>query len=170
MNTILAIDPGDKESAFVLWNGAAVLAKEILPNSAFLQSIRRYEKLSILHGVAIERVASYGMPVGKEVFETCFWTGRFWEEVSRWEAMPCALIPRLAVKVAICHDSRAKDANLNRAIKDRFGADGGNGKGTKANPGVLYGIKEDLWAALALAVAVVDEPRLMEEHSASKLQ
>lgn len=43
-------------------------------------------------------------------------------------------IPRLKVKVHLCHDSRAKDANIRQAILDRFG-----GKavaiGSKRQPG-----------------------------------
>lgn len=170
---ILAIDPGEKESAYVIWDGSSILAKEILPNERFLKVLSVH--ISSPHafsGVAIERVASYGMAVGREVFETCFMIGRIWQTIINETpfdtTLPIALIPRVAVKRAICHDSRAKDANLSQAIKDRFGK-GKTGKGTKKDPSVLYGINTHLWAALALAVAVIDDPRLMSEHSAELL-
>ena len=92
----------------------------------------------------IEQVTSYGMPVGAEVFETVFWSGRFAE---RFGADQVQRIPRLKVKLHICLDSHAKDANVRQALIDRFGK-----PGTKASPGVLYGISGDLWAAVALAV------------------
>jgi hypothetical protein len=46
---------------------------------------------------------------------------------------------------------KAKDANIRQALIDIYG---GNDKaiGNKKTPGPLYGIKGDLWAALAVAV------------------
>ena len=67
---------------------------------------------------------------------------------------------RLDVKLHLCKDSRAKDANIRQALLDRFPATGG-GKtpqiGTKAQPGPLYGIKSHLWAALGVAVTFADK-------------
>jgi hypothetical protein len=61
------------------------------------------------------------------------------------------MLQRRAVKLALCGDSRAKDANIRQALIDRFG-----GKdaaiGRKAAPGPLYGISRDVWSALAIAV------------------
>lgn len=172
MKTVLAIDPGYKESAYVIWDGVSLLAKEILANSVFLDVLTALLQQPTFQGVACERVASYGMSVGKEVFETCFVTGRVWQTIQLRTPygveMPFALVPRLYVKQAICHDSRAKDSNINQALKDRFGK-GKTGKGTKDDPSPLYGMNSHLWAALALGVAVIDEPRLMVEHSASLL-
>ena len=54
-------------------------------------------------------------------------------------------------KVHHCHSARAKDSNIRQALLDRFG-----GKdiavGTKADQGPLYGIKKDVWSALAIGV------------------
>ena len=99
--------------------------------------------------VVIEKIESYGMAVGAEVFDTVWWAGRFAEAASR---VPVVMLPRRAVKLALCGDSRAKDANIRQALIDRYG-----GKeraiGTKATPGPLHGIAKDVWAALAVGIA-----------------
>ena len=97
--------------------------------------------------VVIEKIESYGMAVGAEVFDTVFWAGWFAEAVHR---VPVVLLPRRAVKLALCGDSRAKDANIRQALLDRFG--GSAAVGRKASPGPLYGISRDVWSALAIAV------------------
>ena len=97
--------------------------------------------------VVIEKVESYGMAVGAEVFDTVLWAGRFAEAAHR---VPVVMLPRRAVKLALCGDSRAKDANIRQALIDRFG--GSAAIGRKAAPGPLYGISRDVWSALAIAV------------------
>jgi 5-methylcytosine-specific restriction protein A len=56
--------------------------------------------------------------VGAEVFDTVLWAGRFAEAAHR---VPVVLLPRRAVKLALCGDSRARDANIRQALIDRFG-------------------------------------------------
>ena len=97
--------------------------------------------------IVIEKVESYGMAVGAEVFDTVWWAGRFAEAACR---VPVVMFPRRAVKLALCGDSRAKDANILQALIDRFGGSGAIGR--KAAPGPLYGISRDVWSALAIAV------------------
>jgi hypothetical protein len=92
-------------------------------------------------------IASYGMAVGKEVFETCVWIGRF-VEVARVEPR---LVYRRDAKLHLCHSPRAKDANVRQALIDRLGP-----QGTKKNPGPTYGMRSHLWAALAVAVYAGD--------------
>lgn len=158
---VLAIDPGNFESAYVvvdderrplffgkvpnqklrimLWN-PAVLVEWGQPDRA-----------------AIEMVTSYGMPVGADVFETCVWIGRFAETLN-YSARPCALVPRLAVKLHLCKSAQAKDSNIRQALVDRFAKGQRNyGKGTKTNPGWFYGFAADVWQAYALAVFITDE-------------
>ena len=58
------------------------------------------------------------------------WAGRFAEAAHR---VPVVMLPRRAVKLALCGDSRAKDANIRQALIDRFG--GSAAVGRKAAPG-----------------------------------
>lgn len=99
--------------------------------------------------LAIEKIASYGMPVGAEVFDTCIWIGRFVQAASD---IRHRLITRQAVKVHLCNSVKAKDSNIRQALIDRFGP-----VGTKAKPGALYGVKSHAWAALAVAVTAHDD-------------
>ena len=68
--------------------------------------------------VVIEQVESYGMAVGREVFETVRWAGRF-EEAAH--PVPVALLPRRTVKLHLCGSPRANDGNVRMALLDRFG-------------------------------------------------
>src|SRR5689334_20143266 len=68
--------------------------------------------------VAIEMIAAMGMAVGAEVFETCLWIGRFIELLGPARV---TLIKRHEVKMHLCANSRAKDANIRQALIDRFG-------------------------------------------------
>jgi hypothetical protein len=100
--------------------------------------------------VVCEMIASYGMPVGKEVFETCVFIGRL---AAICPAMK--FITRVQVKTAICHSARANDANVRQALIDRYGP-----PGTAKKPGPTHGIVKDMWAALAVATAYSDGAKL----------
>lgn len=154
MNT-LAIDPGPSDSAFVIWNGVAIIEKGIVPSKDILPVINTYG-IQLNCSVVCERVACYGMPVGKEVFETCFYSGRYWEKAVT-SYLKFFLVPRLEVKMHLCGQARAKDGNISQALKDRFGD-----KGTKAAPGLTYGLSADMWQAFALAVTFNDSPALLK--------
>ncbi len=143
---ILGIDPGTFSSAFVYWDShqKVILDKGILPNEEMLLYIKDYYKPgSNMDVMLIEGIASYGMPVGKEVFTTCIWIGRFWQ-ASRY---PVHLLYRKDVKSYLCGSMKAKDGNIRAALIDMLGP-----QGTKKNPGPTYGVKADEWSALALAV------------------
>ena len=102
---------------------------------------------------AIEMVASYGMAVGAEVFDTCVWIGRFHEAIFGG-ARPH--LPARGQAPPLRH-AKAKDANITQALVDRFAPGQPNrGKGTKAAPGFFYGFAADMWQAYALAVLVAD--------------
>ena len=158
---ILAIDPGHTETGWVLIDGETCQPLEFgkTPNAEVLDLFRRGDLLLAdpLPIVVIEMVASYGMSVGADVFETCVWVGRFQQHALTGLGTLPALVKRLPVKLHHCHDSRAKDSNIAQALVDRFAPGQPNhGKGTKANPGWFYGFRADIWQAYALAVYAAD--------------
>jgi hypothetical protein len=153
---ILAIDPGPAESACLLYDVEARRPVEwaTLPNPELLAFLDRYKHRPKSWGtLAVEMVASYGMAVGAEVFDTCVWVGRF---VERWGGDDHELIYRADVKLHLCHDKRAKDTNIRQALIDRYGPGKAAAVGLKASPGPLYGLTGDCWSALAVAVTVAE--------------
>jgi len=148
---ILAIDPGPTQSACVVWNGTEILEYKTLLNEDMLDilivGLREQDPL------VIEQIRSYGMPVGATVFDTVFWSGRFYQA---WEG-PVYQIPRLKVKQHLCHDSRAKDSNIRQALIDRFEPEL---KPRQRPKGVLKGLVKDEWAALAVAVTWMDQNKI----------
>ena len=96
---IFAIDPGNVYSAFaVVGDDYTIYYKEKCKNDELLEWIKTFK----VDRVVIERVASYGMPVGREVFDTCEWIGRF-TQVSMDLSLPVEYIFRSEEKMAICH-------------------------------------------------------------------
>ena len=147
---IIAIDPGPTESACVEFDGSTIVAQK-LPNDQLMAYLQQQgEECRATWLLAVEMIASYGMAVGAEVFETCVWIGRY---LQAWNGQSIR-VKRLDVKLHLCHDSRAKDANIRQALIDRFGA-----PGTKKAPGLTYGISGDMWAALGVAVTAGDMQR-----------
>jgi hypothetical protein len=154
MNLVLAIDPGNTESAYALINAETCRLVDFdkVDNDTLQFRLPRLSSQS--SRIAIEMVASYGMAVGAEVFETCVWIGRFTERIG-YDRVD--LVKRLPVKLHHCHDSKAKDTNIRQALVDRFAPGQPNhGKGIKAEPGWFHGFHSDIWAAYALAVYVAD--------------
>ena len=145
---LLAIDPGTTESAYVvIRDDYSIIDYGKMLNGNVIEMIKTK---TTFYPMVIEMIASYGMPVGQEVFETCVWIGRF-IQASRKETQ---LIYRKDVKLNICNSMKATDASIIKALKDRFGD-----KGTKANPGWFYGFSKDVWQAYALGVTYLDKER-----------
>lgn len=153
---VLAIDPGNTESAYVIIDAdRRPIEFEKIGNHALrgrLLSLTQVTGLTV-----IEMVASYGMAVGAEVFETCVWIGRFQEAGYRATFNLPELVTRAPVKLHHCHSRKAKDSNIVQALVDRFTPGERNfGKGTKAEPGWFHGFSRDVWQAYALAVYAMD--------------
>lgn len=148
---VTGIDPGPTRSAIVTIDtggGKDAAGGWILENEELLAVLFR----STREHVAIEMIASYGMPVGAEVFETCCWIGRFEQVIATPPGKMPTRIFRRAVKLELCGNVRAKDPNVRQALIDLYGPGKDKAIGLKASPGPLYGFKADMWAALGVAV------------------
>lgn len=157
MGKIIAIDPGNEQSAVIIWDNK-ILSKGKESNIKILSLLKNeawYSSPDFI--LVVEMIASYGMPVGAEVFGTCVWIGRF---IEAWEnrdyGYKSALIYRKEEKMNLCGSMKAKDSNIRQALIDRFGP-----PGTKKAPNLIYNDAEikmakDLWAALAVAVTYQD--------------
>jgi len=138
---ITAIDPGTTESAYVVWNGSEILDMGIKFNVQVLMYL--YDRT--IGDLVVEQVRCYGMTVGASTLDTVFWSGRFCEG---WPG-DWSIMPRMDVKMHLCHDSRAKDKNIRQALIDRFEP---TLKPRQRPKTVLKGVGTHLWAAMALAV------------------
>ena len=163
---IIGIDPGTTESAVVTYDPESRLIlghykaeNATIEAALYNHDVKKYQ-------LVIEQIEGYGMAVGKEVFETCYWSGRFAAAYDR----ACAgqefaqRLPRRDIKLYLCGTARAKDKNIVVALVDRFDPDrkfGAYGKGTVKKPGPLYGFAADEWQALAIAI-VHSERKAME--------
>ena len=146
----ICIDPGPQESGIVWMHGENPEIASIMDNHAVLDILKHEENAP--GELAIEMIASYGMPVGKDVFETCLWIGRF---IQAWDGEH-HLVYRKDVKMTLCGTTRAKDSNIRQALIDRYGPGKDKAIGKKATPGPLYGVKKHAWAALAVGVTRIE--------------
>lgn len=70
MTVIMSIDPGPDQSGWCIYHSSgSVIVSGVNTNETILNEIRS----TTANFLAIERVASYGMSVGRDVFETCEW-------------------------------------------------------------------------------------------------
>jgi hypothetical protein len=156
---VLAIDPGSSESGVVLWDGHAVRWAKVESNEEVLIDIANEAALKT-DLLAIEMIGHYGsgLAVGKTVFDTCVWLGRFLQcWIERREESTTRLVLRPTIKTHLCGTPRAKDGNVRTAVIDRVGP-----KGTKKSPGPTFGVVSHSVSALALAVCVWDTERIKD--------
>lgn len=183
---ILSIDPGSKESAWMLYDGTPrKWGKE--SNTTILGLLRAPASgdFDDANHVVIESMVNYAATVGAETFDAIRWAGRFQEA---WSLLygDCSVsyITRPEVKLHLCQSMRAKDKDVREALITRWGGEdmaiGGKkcptckGKGVVGRKGSytgcpgcikglltprgpLHGITADCWSALAIAVTYADK-------------
>ena len=155
---ILAIDPGTTESGWIelYTNDLSIGHKGKDCNHKMLEIIKQTPGDLI----AIEMFASYGMPIGKSSIETIRWIGRFEQFIEDNVGGHPMFYTRSQVKMHLCRrTAKINDAVITQAIKDLFPLTGGGkdpSKGTKSQPGPLYGMAGDMWQALALALTAAN--------------
>ena len=144
MNQVfIGIDPGNKQSGWVCVQGGRIVGSGVAENNELL-TYTFWQSADI---IAIEWIQAMGMSVGKEVFETCLWAGRF----SQLAKCKVRLIPRGRIKLHHCGSARAKDGNICQALRDKYGD-----KGTKSSPGYFHGVSSHAWQAFAVAAYVME--------------
>lgn len=154
MSRVLALDPGNEETGFVLADKDTRKPIEFgkVPNrelaDMMLNGTLKFDEF------VTERMESMGTLIGRTVLEACEWVGRF-SQIA--EGLGCGVnyVYRHEEKIHICNDSRAKDANIRRALIDRF-AKTANGKGTAKSPDFFFGFKSDIWSAYAVLTVYLD--------------
>jgi len=177
MTDILAIDPGTTKSGWVFMENGKPVDHGWFDNEKIYTLLKMYQCV-----VVIEDVGHYGMPVGKDVFDTIRWTGRFDYLTTEICKLELVYMKRADVKLHLCFSPRANDSTVRQAIIDKYGGDriaiGGKkcvackGKGwvgrgrppclecdqtgyeTPAGP--LHGISGHVWAALAVGLTYYD--------------
>lgn len=121
-----------------------------------------------------EGISGYGKAVGKSTFSTLMWIGRMIEAVDGRlgsdEIRPVIVLRRI-VSAHLVGSRRGADSKTGRkadpsmdsmvksALAERFagmGASLRDAVGLKKSPGPLYGVKADMWSALAVAVAFAE--------------
>lgn len=146
---IVCVDPGPVESAWCAMLAAPTQVVE-------LHKVSNHELVALLRGgcrsdhpLIIEDIESFGMPVGREVFRTAQWAGRF-VEAHEAAGGDHRLMPRSTVKLALCASRRAKDPHIRQAVIDRLGE-----PPTKARPNARLPHRPagDEWSALAIGLA-----------------
>jgi hypothetical protein len=134
---VIGLDPGTDSSALVAIEYGKPVAKTHASNGRIRQILRDGVELHAFlrsgnHNpalpthrncwvLAIECVQHYGsgMAVGAEVFHTCMWSGRF---IEVWDGK-YVLVTRPTIKAYVCGSAHAQDANIRRALVDRYGGD-----------------------------------------------
>ena len=161
---IFAVDPGNTHSGFAIIRMPDFVLCEFgkVENEELLEMLGRYSRANAVDAFAIEMVASYGMAVGKDVFETCVWIGRFIQAIHPREH---TFVYRKDEKICLCGSLKAKDSNIRQALIDRYAKfDFKSGKGVKKKPDTFYGVSKDAWQAIAVGVTYYENEQAKEQE------
>lgn len=154
---VLGIDPGTLKSAYVLIEyypandhypeKITILEKHLTDNETCVKYIETFydrPQLFRIDIAAIEMMSSYGNRIGASVLETCVHIGIFAKALENIKLKTSFLFR----KRHICKTLGGKnDKEIRGALLALLGP-----PGTKKNPGPTYGIANDMWSALGVAI------------------
>jgi len=160
---ILTIDPGNEESAYVIYDTETKLPTEwgMKTNPEMRQHICQIAVDAIAEQCVIEYTPPYTMTtqgghsfVPNQVVLTAIELGRF---IQVWEyhnddGDEAETLSRIEIKKHMLGRATGNDSHITQAILERYGGTREQAVGRKASPGPLYGVKKDVWAALAVAI------------------
>lgn len=162
---ILAIDAGTIESGYAIMqfldDDLKLLAFGKTANAHLMQIVKseRYDQL------VYEQFQSFGMAVGESTIEAIIWNGRFIQAAID-NNRPVDRVYRKEEKLCLCNSLRARDSNIRQALIDRYAkTDFKNGKGTKKEPDVFYGVGKDVWSAIAVGVTFMEKEKEKERNA-----
>lgn len=154
---ILGIDPGPTLSAYLVLDTEdyRIIDKGKVENDKLMELV----KTGYFDLMVIEWIQNYGARLiggkvrggaGQTVFETCRIVGRL-QQIAIDMGSKVELVYRTTIKAHITGMANANDKQVRSCLLDRYGE-----KGTKSNPGRLYGINNDMFSALAVATYWAD--------------
>jgi hypothetical protein len=168
---VLALDPGTTHTGWVLVDSetGAILGHDKNDNRSLRGVMVNLPGALAPDLVLIEAMSPRGQRLGIETMEALRWSGRL-EEAAR--PTPVIRISRDAVKRTLLGAANVKgaDAAIRQVLIDRYGGAGGrqSAVGTRKDPGPLFGITADRWAALGLFCAWQDGAPDVETERAER--
>jgi len=154
---ILAIDPGTTQSAYILWNTEkqTVLSCGLMDNNPFVKKYISFVQCKMADLIAVEMIQNYGFQMGRSTIETIMFVGElkaFWD-ANHYDVTEFKLYGRPTIKG---HFNAKKDAMIRASLRMRYG------EHEFKKGGKFYGVKKDIWSAMAIAVALTENPNLKE--------
>jgi len=148
--TVIGIDPGNEQTAYAIVSpDYSILEADKVENEMFISMLNVLPYT--IDCIAIEAIKSYGMNVGRTVFETCYMIGRIMQ-VCENRGLDYSLYPRPKIaRSLVGSKSKINDAAVRQALLLRFG---GDRKGEPMFP--LKGGGSDKRSAYATAVYHLD--------------
>jgi hypothetical protein len=144
---VCGIDPAPVQTALTVWDGQRVLHKMLSPNDEVRNWILAHLDSHNVSALAVEGIQPMGMAVGKTVFDTAFFVGHLQELLTATGPKVVLKVNRTRIKLHHTGGTKANDSQIRAALIARFGE-----PGNKKNPGVLFGVANDIWSSTAIAV------------------
>lgn len=151
---IFAIDPGNISSAWVVLTRRRIIgafAKET--NSELMMRIQNGD-FADCDRMVIESPRPRGQSASWQLFQTCIWVGRFQQ---LWWPKVWTEADRRTIKSHLCETTKATDSQVRAALVAKWGGqDLAIGSKKLGRIGPLHGISKDVWQALAVGVAFIE--------------